>query len=92
MNDTVRQTRAVGKIQRAVRAWLVRKRTKAMRKRPGFMTQTGVCRMGSGDGELVFVYVMMGNYLQDKFSLTLKERLNKVTVIRQKSISQHVIR
>jgi hypothetical protein len=38
MNDTVRQTRAVSRIQRAVRNWLIRKRTREMRKRDGFMT------------------------------------------------------
>lgn len=88
MNDTVRQTRAVSRIQRAVRNWLVRKRTREMRKRDGFMTQTGVVRIN----DLVFVYVMFGNYAQDKFSFTLKERTTKTTVVQQKSLKDSIIR
>jgi hypothetical protein len=88
MNDTVRQTRAVSRIQRAVRGWIKRRRARDMRKQSGFMTQTGVFRVN----DLVFVYVMFGNYTQDKFSFTLKERTTKTTVVHQKSLKDRVVR
>lgn len=52
------------------------------------MTQTGVFRVN----DLVFVYVMLGNYTQDKFSFTLKERTTKTTLVHQKSLKDRVIR
>jgi hypothetical protein len=44
-------------MQRAVRNWLVKKRARAARRIPGYLTLTGIIRQG----KLTLVYVMLAN-------------------------------
>jgi len=90
LSDYTGQVRAINAakmLQRAIKRYLTRKRSREARKISGYMNITGVVRMN----QLYFVYIMVANKEQTKFNLTLKERNGNIVILKKYEIREKTV-